>query len=68
MPDNLCKEDELFVCLACGKTSKSRYGSDSHGWDVSCMLNGEVFKKNRLMFDVGRVVKINVSNDCGAEE
>lgn len=31
-----------YVCLACGKTSATRYGFDydhSPGWDSSCMLN-----------------------------
>lgn len=31
-----------FVCLACGKTSGTRYGFDAdrdRGWDASCMLN-----------------------------
>lgn len=36
----------IYVCAACGKTSRSRYGFDSSnarcsapGWDESCMLH-----------------------------
>lgn len=32
----------IWVCGACGKTAKDRYGLEgerSYGWDESCMLN-----------------------------
>ena len=30
----------VWVCQACGKRARSRYGmSAKNGWDVSCMLN-----------------------------
>lgn len=39
-------EDLVWVCAACGKTSRTRFGFDkdnkrvcSGGWDESCMLN-----------------------------
>ena len=34
-------EGQLWVCAACGKTSRDRYGEKkiSDGWDESCMLN-----------------------------
>lgn len=39
-------EGQVWVCGACGKTSRTRYGFDatnvrvaSPGWDESCMLN-----------------------------
>lgn len=35
-------DGQIFVCGACGKTSKSIYGEDPDnpiGWDESCMLN-----------------------------
>lgn len=34
-------KDYVWVCFACGKRSKDKYGSDpiDKGWDESCMLN-----------------------------
>lgn len=34
-------EGTVWVCAACGKTSRDRYGEQriSRGWDESCMLN-----------------------------
>lgn len=29
----------IWVCGACGKTSKDRYGDRSSSWDESCVLN-----------------------------
>lgn len=28
-----------WVCAACGKTSRTRYGLDEAGWDEACMMN-----------------------------
>jgi len=54
----LCKDDELWVCGACGKTSRSHYGFDkdeksvaSPGWDESCMMNSSLFKKEELTYN-----------------
>ena len=35
------KPGYVWMCGACGKTSRDRYGFDriSHGWDESCMLH-----------------------------
>lgn len=58
-PCNACKprpnypdqapEDQIFVCAACGKTSKSIYGEQTGlgGWDESCMLNAVLCYENR---------------------
>jgi len=39
--DRIAPKDAIWVCGACGKTSKDRYGGKtaSRGWDESCMLN-----------------------------
>lgn len=29
----------IWVCGACGKTSKDRYGDPDSSWDESCMMN-----------------------------
>lgn len=40
--DRIAPEGAIWVCGACGKTAKDRYGIEgekSRGWDESCMLN-----------------------------
>jgi uncharacterized UBP type Zn finger protein len=51
----LCKEDEVWLCLACGKTSRTKYGFDTdgknvcdHGWDVSCSMHSQLIKIEEL--------------------
>lgn len=29
----------VWVCAACGKTARDRFGTSDFGWDESCMLN-----------------------------
>jgi hypothetical protein len=52
----LAPEGKLWVCMACGKVSRTRYGFlegdaqrmpdgtrvASRGWDESCMMNAEL--------------------------
>ncbi|MDR3502905.1 MAG: hypothetical protein P4L79_10005 [Legionella sp.] len=36
------REGTIWVCAACGKTHKDRYGMEgegSRGWDESCMMH-----------------------------
>lgn len=59
-------DDELWVCLACGKVSNYRYGFceagdvifKTNGWDESCMLNSSLYKKSDLIFNNERVVAL----------
>ncbi len=40
--DNIvAPEGQLWICAACGKRSKDRYGDQAidRSWDVSCTLN-----------------------------
>lgn len=48
-PD-VAPEGNIFVCGACGKTSKSIYGDDptGWGWDESCMLNAVLCEADSL--------------------
>lgn len=41
MANQRAKAGQVFVCAACGKLSKDRYGNRkiSKGWDASCMLH-----------------------------
>ena len=61
MSNEVAPEGKVWVCCACGKRSQDRYGYRAYnrGWDVSCMLNANLFDENRLMLDVnGLVTKI----------
>ena len=39
--DKVAPDGQLYVCGACGKTSKDLFGNQkiSYGWDESCTLN-----------------------------
>ena len=41
MANEIAPEGQVYVCGACGKRSRDRYGSAriDYGWDESCMLN-----------------------------
>lgn len=40
MAEEIAPEGKIWVCGACGKTSRGDYGTGSdYGWDESCMLN-----------------------------
>jgi hypothetical protein len=56
-------DGKIWVCMACGKISKNKYGTDpyrSHGWDESCFVNSELYDESRLVFDDDKryVIKI----------
>ena len=61
MSNKIAPEGSVYVCLACGKRSKDKYGDDpiNSGWDVSCVLNSEVFKESQLEIVKNRVVKVS---------
>lgn len=54
----------VWVCLACGKVSKDRYGKEgtSQGWDESCFLNSAQVKEDHIVWgtgeEAGKVVEI----------
>ena len=55
-------DGEIFVCGACGKTSKDLYGEDmddGFGWDESCMLNAVLCEEDSLVYENGRIVKVD---------
>jgi len=63
--NRIAPEGKVWVCCACGKTSKDSYGikfpkETSRGWDASCVLNCQLFNKDKLVFDIdnGRVVEV----------
>jgi hypothetical protein len=61
----IAPEGKVWVCLACGKTSKDSYGIESpketsKGWDASCLVSCQLFDKDKIKFDnnTGLVVEI----------
>lgn len=66
MSENVvAKKGQVFVCGACGKRSKDRYGDQpvDQGWDVSCMLHAVLCDENSLGFNEdGRVNKAEAIN------
>lgn len=56
----IAPEGEVWVCLACGKMSRDKYGFDpiTRGWDESCMLNSALIRQSRLVIDNGRVIRV----------
>lgn len=62
----------IWVCCACGKTSRTKYGFDSkqsridengygyasYGWDESCMMNSVLVYTHTIEYDErGRIIR-----------
>ena len=67
-------EGQVFVCAACGKRSRDKYGYQKIDrlWDESCMLNSVLVYEDSLKFDskTGRVISATAveENTDGQEE
>ena len=50
----------IWVCQACGKRSRDRYGDQTinRGWDVSCVLNSLLCDESKLVLKDDFVVEI----------
>ena len=55
--NHISPEGKVWVCMACGKYTKDRFGDD-FGWDASCVLNSALFDMKNLIIENGRVVKV----------
>jgi hypothetical protein len=71
----LAPEGHIWVCLACGKTSKTRYGFDEknrtvsmRGWDASCVLNSRLIPEDKIVErnQYGRVTRIDAQEPQSA--
>lgn len=70
----LAPEGQAWVCLACGKTSRSRFGLDKgnknvamKGWDASCVLNSQLIQEDWIVeTENGLVRKIDVPDQSAA--
>lgn len=60
MSERLAPTGAVWVCVACGKTARDRYGlkgEHSPGWDESCMLNALLCEEDSIVREGGKVVK-----------
>lgn len=57
-PEDIAPEGKLWVCFACGRTQKNRYGGDGSGWDASCYVNSELVDETRLVIEGGLVREV----------
>jgi len=59
VPNEIAPEGKVFVCAACGKRSRDRYGDQKIDalWDESCMLNCVLLDESDLIIRDSRVVK-----------
>lgn len=55
----------IWVCVACGKKSSTRYGFDAnehnvadYGWDESCILHAKLYRIADLVLRKDHVVNI----------
>lgn len=51
----MAPEGQIFVCGACGKTSKDLYGGQNSRWDESCMMNAVLCHENSIKKQNGLV-------------
>lgn len=52
--------ETVYVCGACGKRSKDRFGYQAidRGWDESCMLKSFLAFEDKLVISNGRVSQV----------
>lgn len=59
----------IWVCGACGKVAKDRYGMErgliSPGWDESCALNCSMVDLNHLEWSGDRVCRVKLADAIG---
>jgi hypothetical protein len=59
MPNEIAPDGQIWVCAACGKRSRDRYGEQAvnSGWDVSCTMNAVLWDEKLLVIKDDRVVQ-----------
>ena len=66
MPNEVAPEGQVYVCTACGKRSKDRYGDQKidDGWDASCMVCALLsYEKGIELDEHGRVTHCDPVGD-----
>jgi transposase len=54
--ERFAREGTIWVCAACGKTAKDRYGDGTSSWDESCMLNSVLCHAEKMPDENGRLL------------
>ncbi len=69
MANDVAPEGFVFVCFACGKRSRDKYGNQAidRGWDGSCMLNCQAVEESRLRIENVRVVELLAHQNSGEQ-
>jgi hypothetical protein len=71
MANILAPDGKWFVCQACGKRSRDRYGDRAidAGWDESCMMNCALANESDCIVINGRVRQVNgeAQDESGCE-
>lgn len=70
MSNHTAPKGQVYVCGACGKRSKDKYGDQpiDHGWDVSCMMHAFLVHEESIQLgESGRVVKADAVKDEGEQ-
>jgi len=60
MSNSIAPEGQVFVCCACGKRSKDKYGDHpiDLGWDASCMMHAILVHEDTINIGPnGRVIR-----------
>lgn len=71
MANQVAPAGQVWVCAACGKRSRDRYGFQKidHGWDASCMLNAVLcIDTPVLLHEGGRSVYRAAPDEATPEE
>lgn len=58
----------IWVCRACGKTAKDRYGDKNSSWDESCMLNAVLCHEHKKFDKDGLLKWAAYSRNKGSEK
>jgi hypothetical protein len=59
----IAPEGQIWVCGACGKTSKDRYGDRNSSWDESCALNAVLCYADKRFTKQGMLCWIAVPSE-----
>jgi hypothetical protein len=59
MSNVVAGEGKVFVCTACAKRSKDKYGDQAidKGWDVSCTMNALLCYEDGLVIKDGCLIE-----------
>jgi hypothetical protein len=65
MPNQIAPPGQVYVCSACGRRSRDRYGDQriDCNWDESCMMHAVLCVESSLKVENGRVGEATAVED-----